>query len=175
MDTLVIPVQKNDNRARKIAIQQIFSVFKKSDLTLVLDAGLEMQHHDQSSDNAFSLAAMCILSSGWMRRLWTLQEAFLSKKIYFVFKEAERSAKERPLDLEELLQRLDDKSKESLHAVVLARVNSHLRGKLMHDVPYPSGASDRLRAAMLLANTWQATRWRVRSPDPLPVGCIHYC
>jgi hypothetical protein len=91
MDTLVIPVGqgKEEEDLRKRAIKQIFQVFKESSYTIVLDAGLS-QMNPGSTDRP-AVAAMRILGSSWMRRLWTLQEAFLSRKIYFAFEENYRA------------------------------------------------------------------------------------
>ncbi|KAH8743056.1 hypothetical protein F5883DRAFT_594256 [Diaporthe sp. PMI_573] len=88
MDTLLVPVKENMTEEEKIikkkAIGQIFQVFNQSKYTVVLDNGL---HTMNVSRDKPTQTAMTILASSWMRRLWTLQEAFLSRQLHFAFGE----------------------------------------------------------------------------------------
>lgn len=162
MDTLVIPMQDNDRAKaiRKRGIQQIFTVFKESENTLVLDAGLVTLL--SAARRPASHAAMKVLSSSWMRRLWTLQEAFLSKRIYFAFHEDERSTNTHLLDT----------ASGNVTSAIMAKFSSRLKHSIMdhernnRDL-FLFDRSDKLppwRATRLVANTWRATRWRVRAP-----------
>lgn len=163
MDTLIIPVGQTDNekKARKKAIRQIFSVFSASTHTIVIDNGLlSMQ------DGPKAEAAMKILSSGWTQRLWTLQEAHLSKKIHFAFEETEASAKSL-YDLEDIEKRLE--MNEELAAGINRRVMTQLSKVIMSRQRLGRGANggEKLSSsevAIIVANTWHAARWRISRP-----------
>ncbi|KAF4469169.1 hypothetical protein FALBO_3936 [Fusarium albosuccineum] len=79
IDTLTIPV--NDPVQRKRAIKAMHRAYTNADFMVVLDAGLARMEAGES----YAEAAMKIFTSRWMGRLWTLQEAYLSKKLVFRF------------------------------------------------------------------------------------------
>ena len=74
IDTLCIPVQQKHHNVRKKAIGTISEVFRQARRVVVLDADLQ-----QTSFN-IDRTELCIsiLLCGWMRRLWTLNEAVIS-------------------------------------------------------------------------------------------------
>ena len=72
MDTLCIPVHPSAKPYRKRAIQLLGKTFHEARAVLVLDRELEIVNPTTSS---FLELGIHILSSGWMKRLWTLQEA----------------------------------------------------------------------------------------------------
>jgi hypothetical protein len=78
MDTLAIP---RDGDPRKKAVSRIDEVYRAARSTIVLDLGLD----SMQSGTVYHDTALKVLGSGWMRRLWTLQEAYLSHKISFAF------------------------------------------------------------------------------------------
>ena len=74
IDTLCIPVARKHKACRKLAIGRLGATFRDSCRVLVLDADLQ-----RISQRCSRLElATRILTSGWMRRLWTLQEAVIS-------------------------------------------------------------------------------------------------
>lgn len=75
IDTLCIPVAQEHKRARKLAIAQLPSTFRQAHRVLVLDADLQRSSKFASRTEL----ATRIMCSGWMRRLWTLQEAVMSE------------------------------------------------------------------------------------------------
>ncbi|KAK8877587.1 hypothetical protein PGQ11_002533 [Apiospora arundinis] len=167
MDTLILPVQKTDNAKamRKRGIEQIFTVFKESKYTLVLDAGLVTSLSGSGSPPSHS--AMRVLLSSWMRRLWTLQEGFLSKKIHFVFTEGERTTNRHLLEFGTLSERLDAAAR-NLPTALLTKVSSYLRHNIINHETNTrdtflfdqSGDLPPRRASELVANIWKAARWR---------------
>ena len=77
IDTLCIPVGQEHKKARKLAIVRIAETFREARRVLVLDADLQ-----RCSKNCSGVElATRLLSCGWMRRLWTLQEAVVSEKV----------------------------------------------------------------------------------------------
>ncbi len=88
MDTLCIPVHSSKlaKSCRKKAIQLLGETFHEATAVLVLDRELEIV---QSATAPFLELGLRILCSGWMKRLWTLQEAALASeargvaKLYF--------------------------------------------------------------------------------------------
>ncbi len=88
MDTLCIPVHSSKlaKSCRKKAIQLLGETFHEATAVLVIDRELEIV---QSATAPFLELGLRILCSGWMKRLWTLQEAALASeargvaKLYF--------------------------------------------------------------------------------------------
>ncbi|KAF9459303.1 hypothetical protein BDZ94DRAFT_1312503 [Collybia nuda] len=86
MDTLCIPVEPNARAARKTAIQLLGKTFNEANAVLILDRELEIV---ESATASFFELGLRILCSGWVKRLWTLQEAALAseahgaEKLYF--------------------------------------------------------------------------------------------
>ena len=76
IDTLCIPVAPEYKPFRKLAITRLAATFRNSWRVLVLDADLQRTSRDCSRTEL----ATRIMCSGWMRRLWTLQEAVLSEE-----------------------------------------------------------------------------------------------
>jgi len=171
MDTLVVPVKDEtdqDKTVKKRAIGQIFDVFQNASFTVVLDNGLcdTTQGHKTMS----AQTAMKILASGWMRRLWTLQEAFLSKSLFIPFRELG--------EMHDNITNLDDLV-ENLRAPKDALTSSSLAGTLCDQLLqnimgherdnrdfylYKKGNRPKMpieTAATLVANAWRAARWRV--------------
>lgn len=76
IDTLCIPVASEHKNARKLAIRRMADTYRQSRRVLVVDADLQ-QCSRQSSRTELATRVLCC---GWMRRLWTLQEALISEK-----------------------------------------------------------------------------------------------
>ncbi|KAF4536071.1 Het domain protein [Lasiodiplodia theobromae] len=149
MDTLAIPVEKDFKEERKIAIGRIHEIFVRSRYTIVIDQGL----CQEMSGEKYHEIAMRILASGWMRRLWTLQEAYLSERIFFKFKD------EKALDLEDL-EAMYPSANDTLNSCIPAIARSYFHSLLgtarrarIHDMTPKEGLS-------LIASVWKATQWR---------------
>ncbi|KAI0329716.1 hypothetical protein GY45DRAFT_845779 [Cubamyces sp. BRFM 1775] len=86
MDTLCVPVAEEAKAFRKKAIQLLGKTYDEATAVLVLDRELETV---DAASAPFLEIALRILCSGWVKRLWTLQEATLAseahgeEKIYF--------------------------------------------------------------------------------------------
>ncbi|KAK7027915.1 hypothetical protein VNI00_015131 [Paramarasmius palmivorus] len=88
MDTLCIPVHPSElaKSYRKKAIQLLGKTFHEATAVLILDRELEIV---ESATTTFVELGLRILCSGWVKRLWTLQEASLASeargadKVYF--------------------------------------------------------------------------------------------
>ncbi|KAI1354727.1 hypothetical protein F5Y01DRAFT_329429 [Xylaria sp. FL0043] len=164
MDTLVVPVAKGQEEQRKKAIRQIFKVFGLSALTIILDNGLlEM---GRGGPDKPAEAAMKIFSSVWMRRLWTLQEAYLSKEIYIPFEET--PSVNNLVQFDKLEQQLED-----ITLTATSGITQMIRAQLSYMVLGEERRS-RNRAGnnkiqggyleennpMIVANAYRAARWR---------------
>ena len=79
MDTLCIPVDPHPTvkALRKKAIQLLGRTFHEARAVLILDRELEIVN---SSTASFLELGTRLLCSGWMKRLWTLQEATLASE-----------------------------------------------------------------------------------------------
>ncbi|KAI0828594.1 hypothetical protein BC628DRAFT_79832 [Trametes gibbosa] len=86
MDTLCIPVDPSMKAHRKKAIELLGKTFNDARGVLVLDRELEIVDAGQASFLEVGIRMLC---SGWIKRLWTLQEAVLASaahdgdKLYF--------------------------------------------------------------------------------------------
>jgi hypothetical protein len=83
LDTLLCPAKEGEGK--RLAIEKIRLVYQQAKCVLVLDAGL-MSYFARDQDSSEKLIR--ILTSAWMRRLWTLQEGALAKSLYFQFADA---------------------------------------------------------------------------------------
>jgi hypothetical protein len=86
MDTLCVPVDPTKRAFRKKAIQLLGKTFYEASAVLILERELEIV---KAAGATFFELAIRILCSGWVKRLWTLQEATLAAeahgedKLYF--------------------------------------------------------------------------------------------
>jgi len=186
MDTLVVPVDSSESakKLRKIAIGQIAEVFIKSTYSLVLDLGL--MHGDPGINGKPTKAAMKIIASTWMSRLWTLQEAFLSRDIYFVFRDDGPPENNliRFSDLSDRLNRpLQERGTEApslLRTALLKQVDERMRHCIIdHErrkrKKYVTGEWTGLpqkSGAMMLAHVWKAAKWRVSFTPSIPWASV---
>ncbi|KAK7425694.1 hypothetical protein QQZ08_007793 [Neonectria magnoliae] len=164
MDTLLIPVQNGEHhtekerkKMRKEAIAQIRTIFSHSHCTIVLDRGLLDMQIINSPD-----IAMKILASGWMRRLWTLQEAHLSRKrllITFGGNEAPSTTR----DFDKILESVKEDAGGRLD-VISGRIQEQMAQSIMNEHRLAhSPASGHAPGMALIAAAWRAARWRTTS------------
>jgi hypothetical protein len=78
-DTLCCPAK--DGKGKQMAIERIRLVYQRAKCVLVLDAGLMAY---EAKNQGIHEKVMRIFTSGWVRRLWTLQEG-VSYNLYFLF------------------------------------------------------------------------------------------
>ncbi|KAL8826722.1 MAG: hypothetical protein Q9170_007297 [Blastenia crenularia] len=83
IDTLCCPVEPPE--AKIMALNQMKVPYNGASHVLVLDSSLR-----DVESSALDPIEVClrIFTSGWMRRLWTLQEAALPRKLWFQFKDS---------------------------------------------------------------------------------------
>ena len=84
--------EKDDADYRKTAIDLMNDTYQNADKVLVLDDQIARSTSRATPEESL----LRILSSGWMTRLWTLQEGLLAGKLRFQFRE-------RALDAEDML------------------------------------------------------------------------
>ncbi|KAI0955592.1 hypothetical protein AcV7_006218 [Taiwanofungus camphoratus] len=78
MDALCVPERKN---MRKRAIGLMGQTYRDAAVVLVIDAGIRSCSLNASQEEKL----LRVLTSAWMQRLWTLQEALLAQKLVFEF------------------------------------------------------------------------------------------
>lgn len=158
IDTLMIPVQDEYKSARKKAITQIYKVYSRARYTIVIDNGLSDMPW---SDKDYTTTAMRILASGWMRRLWTLQEAYLSRKLLFAFRRWDKNNKHVPLvDLDEI-EELYVNADEELVSGLPANARSYYHNMLGQDRKARIHGLTSTNSVGLVASVWKAAQWRV--------------
>lgn len=77
IDSLCIP---GGGSPRKRAIRLMAKTYKEASLVLVLDESIRAQSLRTPTSESVSLA---IATSGWVRRIWTLQEGLLARRLVF--------------------------------------------------------------------------------------------
>ena len=108
LDTLCSPAQDGDGK--QLAIEKLRLVYKQAKHVLVLDAGL--MSYDASEHGEFEHLVR-IFTSGWMRRLWTLQEGALANSLYFQFAD-------KAVSLEEVINTLFKKCNHMKYNAIFA-------------------------------------------------------
>ncbi|EMD39856.1 hypothetical protein CERSUDRAFT_92348 [Gelatoporia subvermispora B] len=104
MDALCVPQQK---AMRKRAIGLMAQTYKDATVVLVLDSGIRT-----CSVNApLEEKLLRVMTSGWMQRIWTLQEAILARKLIFEFSDGQ-------ILLQDLIPRVDDMDIIKTHLAV---------------------------------------------------------
>lgn len=174
MDTLAIPVVCSENKKslpadtsqlndenitemlkelKKRAIEQIHDIFCTSRFTLILDKGLIGMNLNLTPQFRID-RLMRILTSMWMTRLWTLQEAFLSRKLYVAY-DAEYGSEGELENLHDLV----NVGHPSDHVNVLSPAKHHLLHGLMY--PQALGIKSQDSPYTQMVDFWSAARWRV--------------
>ena len=80
IDSLCVPGQTD---MRKRAIGLMADTYRQAKAVLVIDAGIR----SCSTHAPLEEKLLRVVSSGWMQRLWTLQEGLLAKEVVFEFKD----------------------------------------------------------------------------------------
>lgn len=183
LDTLAIPIEEPDDipsaKLRQKAIGSIYHVFDKADCSIIIDRNLlnEYAFEDRLS------TTVKLLSSGWMKRLWTLQEAFVTKNLFLAM---EKSKKYRNLDTLFKSDAPTNVMKDSLSTSIRLKLSQNLmeaqrqlrkqeainieKNDAIEDEPEPNlhrKNEQKKRWSMLIADAWKSTRYRVKSHDKL--------
>ena len=149
IDTLAIPVQAEYKDQRKKAIRSMHHIYTGAKYTIVLDAGLM----GVSRGEGYAQAAMSISVSKWMTRLWTLQEAVLSKELYFKFSDDIISM--------DRLEALFPKESALLHSIVAFASRTYYHGIMKRESQAIHGPVSNLAdRSGFVAAAWKALQWR---------------
>lgn len=141
MDGLCVPSQKE---LRKQAIQLMAKTYADAAVVLVIDTGIRSCSKDAPREEK----VLRIVTSGWMQRLWTFQEAMLAKKLCFEFRDG-------LVDLDDLMADSGD-----VHCTSPLLMNMMERLGMMHVY----GSRDNLsKISLTLGLVAHAVRWRTTS------------
>ncbi|KAI0694829.1 hypothetical protein C8Q76DRAFT_571965, partial [Earliella scabrosa] len=77
VDSLCVPETRD---LRKAAIRLMAETYRRADAVVVFDAGIRQRC---TAAAHLKETALWIATSGWMQRVWTLQEALLARELYF--------------------------------------------------------------------------------------------
>lgn len=167
--SLRMPASFDDLKKR--SIRQIRHVYDYSTHSIIIDKDL----CSYEAGNRPIKVAMRLLTSSWMRRLWTLQEAFLSKKISIAC-QPDHSGSDQQTDLfpgwdfEKLMENLAANGKNvEAHKSTLSMSGiliRQLRDNLMvseREVRNRPCDPDSTKGSILIASAWRSVRWRVSS------------
>ncbi|CAF9933336.1 MAG: hypothetical protein ALECFALPRED_005566 [Alectoria fallacina] len=102
LDTLCCPVNPE---AKRLALLQMRRTYAEANKTLILDSSL---YNFDSQDLSVAEIHARILTSGWMRRLWTLQEGALASDPWVQFKDG-------PVRMNTIYRRLKELHDENLN------------------------------------------------------------
>jgi len=155
IDTLAVPIHEQYKAQRRIAVRQIHGVYTNARYTVVIDKGLGQMLPADSYEGT----AMRILASGWMRRLWTLQEAYLSRRLYFAF--APGGPREKRLKNLEDLEEMYPKASDILTSNIPSAARNYFHNLLGNDRRARINELPAGNGTDILASVWRAARWRV--------------
>lgn len=185
LDTFAIPVRpkagdssprvpRNFDDLKKRSIRQIRHVYDSSTHSIIIDKDL----CSYEAGNRPIKIAMRLLTSSWMRRLWTLQEAFLSKKMSIAC-QPDHSSSDQQIDpfpgwdFEKLMENLAangknvevSKSTLSMSGILIRQLRENLMvsEREMRNRP---GDPDSTKGSILIASAWRSVRWRVSLIGP---------
>ncbi|KAL8905966.1 MAG: hypothetical protein Q9171_006464 [Xanthocarpia ochracea] len=152
IDTLAIPAEPEYAKERRKAIKQMHDIYTYAKYTIVLDLSLMRAE----AGLGYSSPAMKITMCRWMTRLWTLQEAVLSKNLYYCFKN-------RLYPMSQLEDMFLDEDSElqscipSLARTYYAGILGEIRPKIYEEFRRNQGWTAQ---SEFLALVWKATQWR---------------
>ena len=153
IDSLMVPIAPRELRKRAVA--QMFDTYSAAQWTIVLDRDLMAN----KAGSGYLEPAMRITRCDWMKRLWTFQEAVMSKTIYFLFQDGLK-------DIEDLEQLYPDATAN--HSVAEAARSFYVNLIRPRD-------PNRHPNAELVGSIWKAVQWRStshRSDETLAIARI---
>lgn len=158
-DTICCPVEPDE--AKKRALLQLKRTYQDATHVLVLDSSLQFL-----DSNAISPEETCarILSSGWMRRLWTLQEGAIpanNKRLWFQFRD-------RAVNLHPLLQSMYQMFSSNItHSGLASEIISRIK-PFMTFFPITPGDSE--AALSVIEKALRDRSVSVSTDEPLLIG-----
>lgn len=175
MDTLAIPAshktQLDFKNLKARAIRQIYHIYNNATRVVVIDKDLCQELAPRPFHTILK-----VLSSAWMQRLWTLQEAFLSRNLLVAFRSEARDMRFGGLNFESSgliqvgLQNLDslirqlDRPQNSHTTAMAELIKRKLLNNLMGEDREIRNRNDHpieTRGSMVIASAWRSSRWRV--------------
>jgi hypothetical protein len=153
IDTLAVPVGEEYRSLRDKAIMKMHDIYAHAKYTVVLDAGLMNVNRGEG----YVRPAMRITASRWMTRLWTLQEAFLSRNLYFNFSDKVYSMDD--------LELLFEHENSLLHTCGPAMARTYFHGILGNERQLMRNDPELIHKSLepscqLVATVWKALQWR---------------
>ena len=173
IDTITIPVKRKGDsqnaQAIKKGIKSMHEIYFYAQYTIVLD--LSLMRTPRSKEQFLDLA-MRITVSDWMRRLWTLQEAYLSRQIWFALRKNDLFALDR---LEVLYKQTGGSIYNSLPSTCRAYHKGILgddRNRMIRDGAH---TPDLRIDSNFVSQVWKAVQWRTTSfsqHEPLALATL---
>jgi Heterokaryon incompatibility protein (HET) len=152
LDTICVPYCLDETGRRRVAIGRMRQSYRNADIVLVLDAELKASSSDCTSEELL----MRITCSGWMRRLWTLQEGVLAQNLYFQFSEC-------AIKLQLLASEVDRRAPENINPIAFDAVQCWAHFQKFEDM-----RKDRV-AEVINALQWRNTSWQSDEPICLSI------
>ncbi|KAK0497976.1 hypothetical protein EDD18DRAFT_1331051 [Armillaria luteobubalina] len=173
MDALCVPGKRD---LRKRAIVLMAETYRNADTVLVIDSGIRSCSLSAPPEERL----LHIISSGWMQRLWTLQEALLARQLVLEFADSFAAlgdklipAEGTPIHLEDTPTRVEDTPTRVKDAPTRVEDEVNRVGEHAGDVLISQLAAEifRLRkyrryarsTSFTLGDVAQSLRWRTTS------------
>ncbi|EWG49979.1 hypothetical protein FVEG_09320 [Fusarium verticillioides 7600] len=165
LDTFAIPQRgTGDTRhgqLKRKAIGLIHHIFNNAEHCIILDRYL-MNFGRAYDSNCRAIGAE-VLASGWMMRLWTLQEAFVSDQLHLALRGHDVFNK-KPHDLDNFWT--DTNGQDVLRSSITEITRGKVEVNLMRTGPRrPLAEKSISERALLIGSAWRAVRYRTtRNP-----------
>ncbi|PSN67162.1 hypothetical protein BS50DRAFT_588164 [Corynespora cassiicola Philippines] len=143
LDTICVPWRNDEHNRRRVAIGRMRRTYEQAKSVLVVSADLTTVP-SLASPTEHLLRIGC---SGWMRRLWTLQEGALAQRLYFQFSDGAKS-------LDELVAQVMEKPGSAISMVEADAV------QIAHSFQRFSNMECNMMEEAYNALQWRNTSWQ---------------
>ncbi|KAF5533892.1 hypothetical protein FMEXI_11567 [Fusarium mexicanum] len=165
LDTFAIPQRRDGDtryaQLKRKAIGLIHHIFNNAQHCIIFDSYL-MNFGNAYDANCRAIGAE-VLASGWMMRLWTLQEAFVSDQLHLALRGHDLVDK-MPPNLDNFWTETDgqDVLRSSMAEIMRGKVELNL---MRTEPRKPLDEKSTSERALLIASAWRAVRYRTtRNP-----------
>ena len=169
LDSLGLPVGDAYRGRKAAAVKQIHRIYHKASHTIVLDAGLLYRNDPTQVEEQAIKRGMRLTTSTWITRIWTFQEAYLSRRLFVAL--GATAADSTLIEIDDMKRNLE-RVKNTADLKYSSSMATEFHGRTLRDKPRVDDI-DESRNAMLdphfVARVYEAVQYRTAGkPDDVP-------